>query len=131
MQLTWKDTPWKWDDEVQGTFEILKAAMISELILKYFNLNKEIMIETDASDYAIGAVCSQLDDTNILHPLRYYSQKLNSVELNYDIHDKELLAIIKALSKWDTYCKSTPHTINILSDHKNLEHWQTKRDLNL
>jgi hypothetical protein len=53
------------------------------------------------------------------------------VELNYDIHDKELLAIIEALNKWGTYCKSTPHMINILSDNKNLEYWQTKRDLNL
>jgi hypothetical protein len=109
----------------------LKAAMISEPILKHFDPTKEITITMDVSDYAIGAVCSQPDDANILHPLGYYSLKLNSTELNYDIHDKELLAIIEALSKWDTYCRSIPYTINILSDHKNLEHWQTKRDLNL
>jgi hypothetical protein len=53
------------------------------------------------------------------------------MELNYDIHDKKLPAIIEAFNKWGTYCKSTPHMINILLDHKNLEYWQTKRDLNL
>jgi hypothetical protein len=90
--------------------------MISELILKYFDPTKEITIEMDASDYAIGAVCSQPDDANVLHPLGYYSRKLNTAELNYNIHHKELLAIIEALNKWGMYCKSTPHTINILSD---------------
>jgi hypothetical protein len=116
---------------VQAAFEQLKVAMISEPILKHFDPTKEITIETDTSDYAIGAVCSQPDDANVLHPLGYYSRKLNTVELNYDIHDKELLAIMEALNKWGTYYMSTPRTINILSDHKNLEYWQTKRDLNL
>jgi hypothetical protein len=89
------------------------------------------MLETDASDYAIGAVCSQPDNSNVLHPLGYFSPKLKDAELNYDIHDKELLAIVEALNKWSTYCKSTKHSIRILSDHKNLEYWQTKKDLNL
>jgi hypothetical protein len=105
--------------------------MISEPILKHFDPTREITIKMDASDYAIGAVCSQPDDANVLHPLGYYCRKLNTAELNYDIHDKELLAIIKVLNKWGTYCKGTPHTINILSDYKNLQYWQTKRDLNL
>jgi hypothetical protein len=63
--------------------------------------------------------------------LQYFSQKLKDAELNYDIHDKELLAIIDGLNKWGTYCKITGHTITILSDHKNLEYWETKKDLNL
>jgi hypothetical protein len=85
----------------------------------------------DVSDYAIGAICSQPDNANILHPLGYFSRKLRAAELNYNIHDKELLAIVEVLDKWGTYCKSTPHMIIILSDHKNLEYWQTKWDLNL
>jgi hypothetical protein len=105
--------------------------MLSEPILRHFDPTRAITIKTDVSDYAIGAVCSQPDDVNILHPLGYFSRKLRAAELNYDIHDKELLAIVDALDKWSTYCKSTPHTIMILSDHKNLEYWQTKRDLNL
>jgi hypothetical protein len=130
-RLIRKDKPWGWDDDAQAAFEELKEAMVSEPILRHFDPTRAIIIETDASDYAIGAVCSQPDDANILHPLGYFSRKLKSAELNYDIHDKELLAIVDALNKWSTYCKSTPHTIMILSDHKNLEYWQTKRDLNL
>jgi hypothetical protein len=105
--------------------------MISELILQHFDPDHPLMLETDALDYAIGAVCSQPDNANVLHPLGYFSQKLKDVELNYDIHDKELLAIVEALNQWSTYCKSTKHSIRILSDHKNLEYWQTKKDLNL
>jgi hypothetical protein len=100
--------------------------MVLEPILCHFDPTRAITIETDASDYTIGAVCSQPNDANILHPLGYFSRKLKSTELNYDIHDKELLAIVDALNKWKTYCKSTPHTIMILSDYKNLEYWQTK-----
>jgi hypothetical protein len=130
-RLIRKDTPWGWDDDAQVAFEQLKRAMLSEPILQHFDPTRAITIEMDASDYAIGAVCSQSDDANILHPLGYFSRKLKSAELNYDIHDKELLAIVDALDKWSTYCKSTPHTSTILSEHKNLEYWQTKRDLNL
>jgi hypothetical protein len=63
--------------------------------------------------------------------LGYFSRKLKDAELNYDIHNKELLAIVDGLNKWGTYCKRMGHTITILSDHKNLEYWQTKKDLNL
>jgi hypothetical protein len=130
-RLIRKDTPWGWDDKAQAAFEKLKMVMVSEPIVRHFDPTKAITIEPDASDYAIGVVCSQPDDANILHPLGYFSRKLKSAELNYDIHDKELLAIVDALDKWNTYCKSTPHMITILSDHKNLEYWKTKRDLNL
>jgi hypothetical protein len=105
--------------------------MISRPILRHFDLTRPLTLETDASDYAIGAVCSQPDNLGILHPLGYFSQKLKEDELNYDVHDKELLAIVDGLNKWSTYCKSTYHTITILSDHKNLEYWHTKKDLNL
>jgi hypothetical protein len=105
--------------------------MVSEPILQYFNPTRAITIKTDASDYAIGAICSQPDNANILYLLGYFSWKLKSTELNYDIQDKELLAIIDALDKWSTYCKSILHMIMILSDYKNLKYWQTKWDLNL
>jgi hypothetical protein len=74
----------------------------------------------------MGAVCSQPDDANVLHLLGYFSRKLKDTELNYDIHDKELLAVVDTLNKWSTYCKSMEDKITILSDHKNLEYWQMK-----
>jgi hypothetical protein len=123
--------PWLWNDTAKQAFEQLKTAMISEPILQHFDPDRMPMLETDASDYTIGAVCSQPDNSNDIHPLGYFSRKLKDAELNYDIHDKELLAIVEALNKWSTCCKSTKHSIRILSDHKNLEYRQTKKDLNL
>jgi hypothetical protein len=94
-----KQVLWEWNDATQQAFKQLKAAMISQPILQHFNPDRPLTIETDASDYAIGAVCSQPNTSNILYPLAYFSQKLRDAELNYDVHDKELLAIVKALDK--------------------------------
>jgi hypothetical protein len=126
-----KQVLWEWNDMTQQAFEQLKVAMIPQPILQHFDSDQPLTLETDASDYAIGAICLQPDASNVLHPLAYFSQKLRDTELNYNIHDKELLAIVEALDKWSMYCISTKHSIQILSDHKNLENWQTKKDLNV
>ena len=105
--------------------------MTSEPILVHYDDNKPITLETDASDYGIGVVCSQPDHNGILHPLGFYSRQLKPAELNYDIHDKELLAVVEGLAKWDKHCRTNPGPITILTDHKNLEYWKAKRDLNL
>jgi len=129
--LTRKEKVWEWDDRQQEAFETLKKAMTTEPILQHFSAECPITIEIDASDHAIGAICSQLDEKGILHPIAYYSRKLKDPEHNYGIHDKELLAIVDTLHKWDTYCKALGPKITILMDHKNLEYWKTKKDLNL
>jgi len=129
--LTRKDKLWEWGDKQQKAFETLKGTMITEPILQHFDPEQPVTIETDASDYAIGAICSQPDAKGILHPVAYYSRKLKDPECNYDIHDKQLLAIVNALRKWDTYCKTTGPKITILTDHKNLKYWKTKKDINL
>ena len=129
--LTRKEKVWEWADKQQEAFETLKKAMITEPILQHFDLEQPITIEMDASDYIKGAICSQPDEKEILHPIAYYSRKLKDPERNYDIHDKELLAIMDALRKWDTYGKTMGPKITILVDHKNLEYWKIKKDLNL
>jgi len=102
-----------------------------EPILQHFNPERPITIKTDASDYAIGAICSQPNKNGILYPVAYYSRKLKDLEHNYDMHNEELLAFVDALQKWDTCCKTTGPKITILTDHKNLEYWKIKKDLNL
>jgi len=129
--LTRKEKAWEWGDKQQEAFGTLKRAMTTEPILQHFDPERPVTIETDASDYAIGAICSQPDEKGILHPVAYYSRKLKDPERNYDIHDKELLAIVDALRKWDTYCKTTGPKITILTDPKNLKYWKTKKNLNL
>jgi len=67
--------------------------------LKIYNPEKPAILETNASDYAIGACLSQPDKEGRLHSIAYYSRKITPPELNYDIHNKELLAIVAALKK--------------------------------
>ena len=70
--LTRKEKGWEWSDKQQEGFETLKKSMITESILQHFDLERPVTIETDASDYAIGAICSQPDEKGILHPVAYY-----------------------------------------------------------
>jgi len=64
---------WEWGDKLQMAIDALKTAMVTEPILQHFDPEGPVTIETDASDYAIGAICSQPDDNGILHPVADYS----------------------------------------------------------
>jgi hypothetical protein len=92
--LLWKDVKWDWTEKQQDAFDELKSRFTSAPILVMPNIEKKMKIETDASDYATGAVLSQLMEDDLWHPVAYYSKSMNDAERNYDIHDKELLAII-------------------------------------
>ena len=83
----------------------------------------------DASNWATGGVLSQYDDNGDLRPCAYFSRKNLPAECNYDIHDKELLAVIRCLEEWDAELRSVK-SFMILTDHKNLEHFMKIRRLN-
>ena len=69
----------------------------------------------------VGAVISQKDPENgVLHPITYHSRKLNSAELNYEIYDKEMLAIVETMDQYRHYFKRLGHTTTVFSDHWNL-----------
>jgi hypothetical protein len=84
---------------------------------------------TDASDFALGAILEQPDLLNRWHPVAYYSKSLQPAEQNYDIHDKELLAIIRALEAFQHYLEGHPEPFEIWTDHNNLAYFRTKRML--
>ncbi|KAH8193500.1 hypothetical protein TruAng_012334 [Truncatella angustata] len=92
--------------------------------------DKEFEVEPDASDYAIGGQLSQRGDDGKLHPVAFYSKKLNGPELNYQIHDKELMAIIKAFKEWKHYLSKTTHPVKVYTDHKNLTSFTKNKELN-
>ena len=87
-----------------------------------------VVVETDASDYAIAAILSQWQDGK-LHPMAFFSQTLQAAELNYDTHDKELLAIFSAFKTWHHYLEGTSDLVDIVMDHKNLEYFSTTKML--
>jgi len=90
---------------------------------------RQIVVETDASDCAIGAVLSQVIDGQ-LHPIAFYSTKMDKAEINYDIHNKELLAIVAALKEWRRYLEGAHYQIQIYTEHNNVENFTTTKILN-
>ena len=78
----------------EKAFLALKNMFIKGLILTMFNFEKKIMIEIDVSKIAFKSILSQLDEEDRLYPVIFYSRKFTTPELNYNIYDKELLAII-------------------------------------
>jgi hypothetical protein len=75
-------------------FDILKTTFISVPILACFNPDWDIIVKIVISDYISAGVLSQYDDDNILHPITYFSKNHFLVECSYEIHNKELMAII-------------------------------------
>jgi hypothetical protein len=92
--LTKKETPLLWTTQTEGAFQALKQAFTTAAILQHFDPEKPIIVETDASDYVSAGILSQHNNTGKLHPVAFYSKKHSTAECNYEIYDKELLAVI-------------------------------------
>ena len=129
-QLTKKDTPWKWSTEEKAAFEELKKKVTSAPILIFPDPEKQYKVEMDASNYAYGGVLSQQGEDGKWHPVAFLSKSFTEVERNYDIHDKEMLAIIRGLEEWRHYLEGAKHTFEIWTDHKNLEYFMKAKKLN-
>ena len=95
FNLTKNDVKWLWSEDEQSAFDILKGLVTSAPILTSPDNSRPFRIEADSSDFATGAVLSQ-ESTNDgkWHPVAFLSKSLLEVEWNYEIHDKEMLAII-------------------------------------
>jgi hypothetical protein len=126
--LTRKDVPFQWSSTCAGAFGELKRHFVASPILAHYHPDRQTIIETDASDYAVAAVLSQVDpSTAFLHPIAFYSRSMSSAELNYEIYDKELLAIFAAFKEWRHYLEGIPDTIEVITDHKNLEYFASTK----
>jgi hypothetical protein len=128
--LTCKDKPFLWNPMAQAAFDTLKMAFTSAPILIHPDPDKPFIVETDTSIFALGAILSQFGIDGLLHLVAFYSQKLTSAEINYQVYDKELLAIITAFEQWRLYLAGAQHRVQVLTDHKNLLYFTTTRTLN-
>jgi len=115
---------------MQIALDALKKAFTEAPVLAYYDPSRVVNIDTDASDYGLGSVMSQKGDDGRLHPVAFHSRKLMPAEINYDIHDKELLAIVDSMTRWRHYLEGAEHRIQIFSDHHNLAYFQTAKVLN-
>ena len=96
-EITRKETKWNWGERQQRAFERLNERFTTEPVLVTPDLDKEMRVEADASDYMIGGVLSMKCEDEKWRPVTYISKSLNKAERNYEIHDKEMLAIIWCL----------------------------------
>ena len=129
-QLTRKGIKFLWTSECKEAFENLKTLFTRDPILLAFDPDAPTRVEPDASKWAVGGVLLQCknktheeqdDDDTIWQPVAYFSRKNAPAECNYDIHDKELLAIVRCIDEWDSELRSLKDPFRIITDHKNLE----------
>jgi hypothetical protein len=103
---------------------------LSKLILSLSNLSKPFAIATDASKYATGGILLQTNTNGDWKPCSYLSQTFSPAERNYDIYDRKLLAVIRALKSWRQYLHGSPFPIQVFTDHKNLTYFRQPQRLN-
>jgi hypothetical protein len=116
-----KHRKFHWDSAAQAALEQLKTAFTTAPILRHFDPTLPTVVEADASEYALGAVVSQRDPTDgMLHPITFHSRKFNPAEQNYEIYDKEMLAIVEVLDHYRHYFEGLGQKITVYSDHRNL-----------
>ena len=107
---------------------LLKQAFTTTPILAHWIPGTVLIVETDASDYALAAILSTISLTSgEIHPIAFHSWTFTLPELNYDIHDKELLAIFEAFKIWCHYLKGSLTPVNMVTDHKNLKYFSTTK----
>ena len=126
FQLLKKEAVWDWTDECQQAFIKLRDAISKGPVLAIADPNKEYVLQTDASDFALGAILQQADDDGHLHPIAYASKTLNPAECRYSTTDREALAIPWALEHFNTYCEG--HKYTALTDHAALRYMMNNKD---
>ncbi|MBW0568105.1 hypothetical protein O181_107820 [Austropuccinia psidii MF-1] len=114
------NSPFIFNEGALIQFQIVKEELTTAPILTHLNPSIPTIVETYASDYALGAVLSQVNDSG-KHPIAFDSRKLLPAELNYEIHDKEVLCIVWALKRWRAFLLSLSNPFEALTDHYSLQ----------
>jgi len=110
-------------------FEELKEKITSQPVLSLPRREGKFRVETDASGHAIGGVLSQEQEEK-WKPIAFLSRMMQPAEQNYEIYDKELLAIVKALTKWRQYLLDAKELFEVWTDHENLKYFRKPHKLN-
>jgi len=128
--LVKKDKKWDWTERQEKAFKELKEQFTKELVLAASDIDKKIRMEVDASDYATGGMLSMECKDGLWRPVAFLSKSLNKTERNYEIHDKEMLAIVRGLEVWRHLLEGVQYKFEIWTDHKNLEYFIKAQKLN-
>jgi len=124
-----QDVNFQWGETQEAAF--LKVVILftsgKTPILKHYDPDRPALLETDASDFAIAGILSQKFEDGKIHPVRFVSRKLTPAELNYDVYDKEMLAIVFSLRKNRHYLHGAEHQTKIFPDHRNSRAREARR----
>jgi len=107
-----------WGKEQQRAFDEIKALLVKDVMFFYPDHNKPFYIYTDSSDYQLGSTIAQIGDNEILHPVAYFSRKLNSAQKKYSVGEKEFLSFFETLHTYRTMLLGAE--LHIHTDHRNL-----------
>ncbi|KAI2660042.1 Transposon Tf2-8 polyprotein [Labeo rohita] len=120
-----------WNPAAHEAFERLKTTFSTAPVLHHPDPEHPFTVKVDASSIGKGAVLSQaVGYSSVLHPCAFFSRKLSPAEQNYDIGNRELLAIKLALEEWRHWLEGATHPFTIITDHKNLQYLREVRRLN-
>ncbi|MBW0553046.1 hypothetical protein O181_092761, partial [Austropuccinia psidii MF-1] len=123
-----KDSSFIFNEEALSQFQLLKEAFTTAPIFSHFNPSLPTIVEIGTSDYALGVVLSQVNDSG-KHPIAFDSHKLLPAELNYEIHDKELLGIVCSLKHWRAFLLPLSNSFEVLKYHSSLQYFMSSRVL--
>jgi hypothetical protein len=123
--------PFFWTPEANTAFHTLKARFTTAPILQMPDSDRQFVVEVDASDVGVGAILSQrAEEDNKLHPCAFFSRRLSPAERNYDVGNRELLAVKLALEEWRHWLEGSTVPFLVWTDHKNLEYIRNAKRLN-
>ena len=125
-----KDKKWEWTEKQEKVFGELKKRFTKEPVLTAPDLDKKMQIEVDASNYATRGVLLMECEDKLWRLVAFLSKSLNEIERNYEIHNKEMLAIIRRLEAWRHLLEGAQFKFEIWTDHKNLEYFMKVQKLN-
>ena len=128
--LTRKDVKCQWGKKQQQAFDKLKEIFITRLVLVAPDLDKEFRVEVDASNYATGGVLSIKCSNKLWRPVAFISKSLSDTERNYEIHNKEILVVVRCLEAQRYFLEETTIKFEIWTNHKNLEYFMKVQKLN-
>ena len=125
-----KDKRWDWTERQEKAFKELKEWFTKKPVLAAPDIDKKMRMKVDASDYTMGGVLSMECKDGLWRPVAFLSKSLNETERNYEIHDKEMLAIVRGLEVWGHLLEGAQFKFEIWTDYKNLEYFMKVQKLN-
>ncbi|KAF7647278.1 hypothetical protein LDENG_00174850, partial [Lucifuga dentata] len=128
--LTSTKRPFTWSPSAEAAFNTLKQHFTSAPVLVLPDPTRQFLVEVDASDVGVGAILSQCSAVDKIHPCAFFSHRLSPTECNYDIGNRELLAVKLALEEWRHWLEGAEQPFIVWTDHKKLEYIKTAKRLN-